>query len=330
MIDQLINDIDTYLSYSNLLDGNQKVIFLSESRSNINFLIDAGVEKYIFKLNKISQLGLKNQIRYEYDALKILEKSYVTPRIFFLDDSTTFFDYGALIMQYIDGRKLDYEEDLHESAKTFGKIHSLNLGKIDTSSFIVQDNIIDTCLEKIKSNLEEFFKSPDISVGLKISMNNYLEWADKNKDCQKFFEKDKWQVINNTEPHANNFIIGATNKRAYLIDWEKPVITDPSIDLAFFLSNVTTSWTSDFIFTEDQKDDFFKTYLMYIDTSDRDIMERVKIYTPYLNLRVLSGLFHKLLQYEKDKDNIKNINTYKRLKEFLNIDYIKSEVSQLR
>ena len=322
LIDELTNDIDMYLGYSNLLDDKHKVVFLTESESNINFLIDVGAEKYIFRLSKNSQLGLRNQIKYEYDALKILEKSYVTPRTFFLDDSTTFFDYGVLIMQYIKGRRLEYQRDFHEVAKTFGKIHSLNLDKIDVSNFIVRDDIIDDCLEKSRVNLKKFFKSPKIDANVKIKINDFLEWGEKNKKCKKFFEKDKWQVINNTEPHLDNFVISDRNRKAYLLDWEKPVIADPSIELSYFLSPVTTMWTGNYAFSEDEKDDFFKTYIMYLDKRDRDIVERVKIYTPYICLKELSKLANRLLVYENDTGTNKDINEYKKLKEYINIEFM--------
>lgn len=318
-IKELTQSIDTYLSYSNLLDDNHKVIFLSESKSNINFLIDVGVEKYVFRLNKESKLGLRNQIRYEYDALKTLERSYVTPRTFFLDDSTTFFEYGVLIMQFIEGRPLEYRRDTQEAAKIFGKIHSLDTEKIDAKSFIIEENIIEKSLEKTKRNLEGFLSSSDIDIKVKLKISEFVDWAEKNKSVGKYFKKDKWNAINNTEPHANNFIISDTKKRGYLIDWEKPLVCDPSVDIAYFLSPITTHLSRSYTFSEDKIDDFFKTYIMYLDKCDRDIVERVRLFTPFLYLESLSEVLNTLISCDREK--ILDLN-YMKHREVIEMEFI--------
>lgn len=317
MLSKLQNDIDVYLSYSNLLDDNHKVIFLSESESNINFLIDVGVEKYVFRLNKLSELGLRNQIRYEYDALKTLERSYVTPTTFFLDDSTTFFEYGVLIMQYIEGRPLEYRKDLQEAAKIFGTIHSLDTKKIDTSSFLKCENIVEDSLIRSRNYLDGFLKSNKLDMDVKLKISKFLEWGENNKKCGAYFKKDAWNTINNTEPHAKNFIISDRKRKGFLIDWEKPILSDPSVDLAYFLSPLSTFMTGDYIFTEDERDNFFKTYIMYLDRYDRDIIERVRIYTPFLYLELLSKLVSKFIKLEDGQDT-----KHKRIKQIVNIDFI--------
>lgn len=316
-IDELKNDIDVYLSYSNLLDNNHKVIFLSESETNINFLIDAESEKYVFRLNKISKFGLKNQIRYEYDALKFLEKSYVTPKTFFLDDSTTFFEYGALIMQYIEGRPLQYEKDLHEAAKIFGRIHSLDTEKLDISNFVMEENIVKKSINNSKDYLEGFLKSNRLDMNLKLKISDFLEWGDKNQGYSLYFEKDRWNTINNTQPHGKNFIISERKRKGFLIDWENPIVSDPSIDLAYFLSPITTFMTSGYIFSEDERDDFFKTYIMYLDRYDREILERVRVYTPFLYLELISKLIRELIELEENQGD-----KYKKLKQVINIDFV--------
>lgn len=319
MFNELRKDIDVYLSYSNLLDNNHEVKFLSESSNNINFLIDAESEKYLFRLNKHSELKLRNQIRYEYDALKTLEKSYVTPRTFFLDDSTTFFDYGVLIMQFIEGRHLEYDnqKDLQEAAKILAKIDSLDTKKIDVSNFIVRENIIKDSLDKSKAYLEKYKDDKNLDISIKLKIHTLFEWAERNKDCASYFEKDKWQTINNTETNSKNFIISKKKTKGFLIDWEKPVVADPSLDIAYFLSPITSFINGDYILSQDEKDDFFKTYIMYLDKCDRDIIERVRVYTPYLNLLLLCQTIDNFLNIED-----KNSSAYKNFLSIVNIEFI--------
>lgn len=313
MIKELAKNIDTYLSYSNLLDNTHKVRFLSESESNINFLVDAENSKYLFRLNKSSKLGIRNQIRYEYDALKTLEKSHVTPRTFFLDDSSTFFEYGAMIMQYIVGRPLEYKKDVNEAARIFATIHSIDTEKIDISSFVTRENIVEDSLNKSKIYLDRILKSSKIDTKLKLKISDFFDWAEKNKSCQIYFKKNRWNTINNTEPHAKNFIISQRKERGYMIDWEQAVISDPAVDISYFLSPLTTSIYGDYILSKDEVDNFLKTYIMYLDKDNRDIVERVKLYTPYAYLRILTEMISESID-SKDEKFTKVINA-----EFLNM-----------
>lgn len=276
-----------YLSYSSLLDDSHRVIFLSETESNINFLIDAEEQKYFFRLNKNSKLGLRNQIKYEYEALKTLGKTHVTPKVFFLDDSSTFFEYGALIMQYIEGRPLDYKGDMNEAAKIFARIHSLDIDNVNTSHFLKSENIVEESLDRSKSYLKNLISS-EIDIKLKLKLSELLEFCEKNKSCGDYFGKDRWNTINNTAPNAKNFIISETKRKGYLIDWEKPIISDPAVDIAYFLSPIVTSIHGDYIFSKDEEDNFFKRYIMNLDKYDRDIVERVNTYRPYMTLELLS------------------------------------------
>ena len=241
----------------------------------------------------------------------------MTPTTFFLDDSTTFFEYGVLIMQYIEGRPLEYKKDLQEAAKIFGTIHSLDTNKIDTSSFLKCENIVEDSLSRSTKYLDGFLKSNKLDVDVKLKITDFLEWAQKNKRHGSYFKKDAWNTINNTQPHAKNFIISDRKRKGFLIDWEKPILSDPSVDLAYFLSPLSTFMTSDYIFTEDERDNFFKTYIMYLDRYDRDIIERVKIYTPFLYLELLSKLVNKFINIECSEDL-----EYKRLKQIVNTDFI--------
>lgn len=313
MIKELAKNIDTYLSYSNLLDNTHKVRFLSESESNINFLVDAENSKYLFRLNKSSKLGIRNQIRYEYDALKTLEKSHVTPRTFFLDDSSTFFEYGAMIMQYIVGRPLEYKKDVNEAARIFATIHSIDTEKIDISSFVTRENIVEDSLNKSKIYLDRILKSSKIDTKLKLKISDFFDWAEKNKSCQIYFKKNRWNTINNTEPHAKNFIISQRKERGYMIDWEQAVISDSAVDISYFLSPLTTSIYGDYILSKDEVDNFLKTYIMYLDKDNRDIVERVKLYTPYAYLRILTEMISESID-SKDEKFTKVINA-----EFLNM-----------
>lgn len=310
-------EVNNYIEIGNKFE----VDFLAQGEYNANFVIDTGKKKYVFRVNTGSQLELENQIRYEYDALKRLEISGVTPRVYFVDDTKSFFDYGILIMEYLEGRPLEYDKDLDKAATIFSKIHSLNLNIIDTSNFIVEEKLFSARVSEAKRLLKDFLISPKADNKLKKFFTRFLEWAEENKWKEIYFIENKWHVINNTEVNSHNFIIG--KEKSFLIDWEKPVISDPCQDLTQFLAPTTTLWKANYILTKEEKEYFFDEYIKGVNKRDNDIEERVNLYNPYLYLRALSWCAYAWLEYQKPDKDIKNMDTFKKIEEYLDLDFMK-------
>lgn len=328
---KLIKQIYEYLKSNKINDiipitNNYTVSFLAQGEYNINFVIESCEKKYVFRINTGSQLELDNQIKYEYDALKALEVSKVTPKALYVDDTKSFFDYGILIMEFLEGRPLEYNKDLNKAAKIFAGIHSLDLSKTNTNSFIIEENIFNDRIIEGKRLLKDFFVSPIISKELKDFFDRFLNWAEKNRNKERYFLEDKWHVVNNTEVNSHNFIIGKTE--SYLIDWEKPVISDPCQDLTQFLAPTTTLWKTEYILSQEEKNGFFKVYTEGLNGKDKNIKERVNLYTPYLYLRALSWCAYAYLEYQKPDKDIKNMDTFKKIQDYLDIDFMKKLLNE--
>ncbi|MGF7060404.1 phosphotransferase [Brassicibacter mesophilus] len=328
---KLIKQIYEYLKSNKINDiipitNNYTVSFLAQGEYNINFVIESCEKKYVFRINTGSQLELDNQIKYEYDALKALEVSKVTPKALYVDDTKSFFDYGILIMEFLEGRPLEYNKDLNKAAKIFAGIHLLDLSKTNTNSFIIEENIFNDRIIEGKRLLKDFFVSPIISKELKDFFDRFLNWAEKNRNKERYFLEDKWHVVNNTEVNSHNFIIGKTE--SYLIDWEKPVISDPCQDLTQFLAPTTTLWKTEYILSQEEKNGFFKVYTEGLNGKDKNIKERVNLYTPYLYLRALSWCAYAYLEYQKPDKDIKNMDTFKKIQDYLDIDFMKKLLNE--
>ena len=148
-----------------------------------------------------------------------------------------------------------------------------------------------------------------------------MNWAEANKYKEKYFLENRWQVINNTEVNSHNFIIGEL--KSYLIDWEKPVISDPCQDLTQFLADTTTLWKTEHILTSEEKDRFIERYIKGLKGKDKNIKERIELYNPYLYLRALAWCAYAYLEYKKDDKEIKNMDTYKKIQQYLDIDFMR-------
>ncbi|MGJ0847184.1 phosphotransferase [Tissierella praeacuta] len=311
------NNRKTILKELNLTDDFE-VKFLAQGEYNINFTIESFPNKYVFRVNTGSQLQIDNQIGYEFNSLKYLESSSVTPRVFFVDSSKLFFDYGILIMEFLEGVPLDYGKDLNKAAKIFSKIHSLEIRP--DNHFIIEKNIFSARINEGERLLANIWDSTIVDKKIKSFFYQFLDWAKINKDKEKYFIDNPWYVINNTEVNSHNFIIG--EKNSYLIDWEKPVISDPAQDLTQFLSPTTTLWKTNYILSNGEKEEFFRNYINGLKGEDKDIRDRVQLYTPYLYLRALGWCAYAYVEYHDPKKEIKNRDTFEKIKEYLNIDFM--------
>lgn len=294
------------------------VAFLAQGEYNINFTLSSYPNKYVFRVNTGSQLQINNQIVYEFNTLRYLESSTVTPKVFFVDSSKMYFDYGILIMEFLEGTPLDYRKDLMKAAKIFSKIHSLEIRK--DNHFITEKNIFSARIDEGERLLANIWDSPIVDKRVKSFFDKFLDWVKVNRDKEKYFIDDPWHVINNTEVNSHNFIIGEEN--FYLIDWEKPVISDPTQDLTQFLSPTTTLWKTNYILSSDEKEEFFNNYTNGLNGKDKNIRDRVHLYTPYLYLRALGWCAHAYVEYHNPKKEIKNMDTFQKIKEYLDIDFM--------
>ncbi|QEK12982.1 phosphotransferase [Crassaminicella thermophila] len=323
--DRLKDKIYDYLKNNSILSkldlkNNVYVTFLAQGEYNVNFIITDGMKKYVFRVNTGSQLELENQIKYEYDALRALEKSGVTPKVYYVDDKKAYFDYGILIMEFLEGRPLEYDKDLKKAANIFSRIHSLDFKKINRDHFIVEENIFSERILEARRLLKNFLVSYLVDPKLKRYFDNFLNWCEKHKNKEKYFIENKWHVINNTEVNSHNFIIGEKNN--FLIDWEKPVISDPCQDLTQFLAKTTTLWKANYILSEEEIESFFQEYVNSLCIPDDHIRERVRLYTPYLYLRALSWCAYAWLEYQNPNKDIQNMDTIRKIEEYLDIEFM--------
>lgn len=289
-----------------------RVEFLAQGEYNKNFLVATETGKYVFRINTGSQLNLDNQIEYEYKAIKKLEISGVTPRVFFYDDTRTYFDEGILMMNYLEGRPLDYKSDLNVAASIFARIHTLDVTPFKNTLLIENKLCRDRVIEGQRW-LSDFLNSNRPDRESQQIIYKLLDYCDQHADKEdRYFVQNPWMAVNNTEVNSHNFIIG--EERSYLIDWEKPVISDPVQDICQFLAPTTTLWRSNDLLTVAQISGFYKVYQ---EATGQNIEERVLIYNPFLYLRALSWCAGAWLTYTDESRVIRNEQTFKVIENYL-------------
>lgn len=298
------HDIDTDIDFVRYISQSENVKLLGKGEYNSNYLID---DDYLIRIARGSQMHLDNQIEYEYNALKFLEKSNVTAKVYDLKkDKLSGISY--LTEEYLIGRDLDYHTDLKIAAYLLSQIHSLDV--------IGQDFI--KAGSPFNMMFDEFTQM----------FSHYQKWDKKNNTTEKKISDMLKYIKNlglcstlenpcliNTELNNKNFII---DEKSYVIDWEKPIIGEREQDLAHFLAPTTTFWKTDVIFDNDTMDDFLNEY---------DKLSEIKVdrkkFVKYLLFTCLRGITWCSMAYTQYVDENRDSGfTFEKIKAYLSDEFL--------
>ena len=304
--------------------------FLAQGEYNINYLIEDEEEKYVLRLNLGSQMDLDDQIGYEFSALKALAPSGVTPRPFYLDNSREKLDYGLLMMEYLPGRHLDYQKDLKAAAKVFARIHKLDVESADR--LIREEKPLTAIWNECDSLLAEYFDSeladPEIKDFLRRMKADLAEKKEREAELMDLFPL----ALVNTEVNSNNFLINDQFNLAYLVDWEKPLVTSPLQDLSHFMVPTTTLWKTNFIFNQGEEEEFLHHYLKErgMDSKYHEVKDALKLFNQFSAMRGISWSAMAWVEYQTTDREIKNQDTFETMDSYLRLDFLEMLFPDLR
>lgn len=298
---------------------------LARGEYNLNYLVAAGPQKMVFRVNMGTQIDRDDQIQYEFATLKLLENSGVTPVPYFVDDTRTLFDRGVGIMAYLPGRPLDYATDRDAAASLFARIHEVPVPNAE-HHLIREEAPLDLIFRECSGLLETYFRSDLADPTIRAFLKEVLAWASETRAQERFYQEDPWPCIINTEVNSGNFIVNPPQNSIHLVDWEMPRWGDPSQDLSHFCSPLTTLWKTDYRMTPGDKAHFLETYARHIrDPHLRDtLQERVRLRDPFVYLRGISWSAMGWVAYQTEFAGVKNADTWETLQRYLKIDFIRS------
>lgn len=228
------------------------VSFLAAGEYNQNFLVQSGEKRLVFRINRGSQLGLSDQIGYEFNVLRCVEPSGVTPRPLRVHSGTRPFGGGVMLMEFLPGKALVYERDLKPAAGIFARIHALP----PCPELVVQKDPVAAIASESLALINRY---PDhlLTRQRRMLLDYHQRIKRLGEDNRLLFAADRPCVVN-TEVNSGNFLISAHG--AYLVDWEKAVVSSRYQDLGHFLSPTTTLWKTSTVFTNEHKHEFLKAY----------------------------------------------------------------------
>lgn len=274
-------------------------------------------KKLVLRINFGSQMHLKNQIRYEFEALKLLEKSNRTPKAIYVDDTKTNLDYGVLVMEFIEGEHLDYKKDLFLASKCLADIHSVKLK--ENHHLIKPKNPLAAILDECEDMFKVYWNSTITDSKNKLKIRELL---DISKKKFKSGQKVDFKCVVNTELNSTNFLV--KDEGASLVDWEKPIYGDPAQDLGHFLAPTTTFWKTDVILSQNKINDFIDSYIVDVDSRfpTTGLKERVMDFVPANCLRGITWSAMAWVEYRDPNKEVFNESTFKKLDEYLSDDFL--------
>lgn len=293
-----------------------KISKIGQGDYNINYRIQDGNRNLLLRLNIESQSGLVNQIAYEYKTLRFLKPYGIAPTPIYLDDSKNYFTYGLLVEEFIPGNELVFSIDsIKRTAKTIAKLHSI---PIKGQDFMRWNNPLKEQYDQAKDDLEKYKKRKVKNKELISLGSNFLSKLEKNLSN---FEKEYVpRSLTHTDLNAANII--DNGQEAYLLDWEKARIDDPSYDVAIFFSKLLNLWASPRVLTTDEKRAFLDVYIQ--ETNDETIEKRIK---NRLILYTLHGVFWAAQRLSDVEEGVidKNLGeqNYERYKKFADLEELK-------
>ena len=283
------------------------VLGQGEYNLNYTFIHPVTGQKYVLRINTGSQMHLTDQIGYEYAALECLAPSGRTPK-----PLCCWPEQGMLVMEYLPGRALDYHTDLDIAAQILADIHCTPVPKdcrLLRPSYPAQA-IYDECLQMVRHYFDWNGADPVVCHLLQ-------QLIDEIGKLPLEEPSDAPLCMVNTELNSGNFLIDGEN--SHLVDWEKPLLSEPAQDLGHFLAPTTTFWKTDVILAPAQVNDFVSKYIEAVagrmDCSS--LSTRLPLFFTVTCLRGVTWCAMAYREYCQPGRQLRNEDTFRKLQAYL-------------
>ena len=314
-----LSALHDHLVVSKWLTDVREVRFLAAGEYNANYHVRAGSGEYVLRVNHGSQLGLgSGQIEYEFGVLTAVAPSGVTPRPYHVDPHPELLPGGALLMEYLPGRPLDYARDLGAAGRIFARVHALPPGQ----GLLRQEKAVLDIASESEGLLNRFpdHPMPALRDRLLAYRDEVVELYEQNRG---FFSAEPLVMVN-TEVNSGNFLIGDGNAGGdYLVDWEKAVVSTRYQDLGHFLVPTTTLWKTSTRLTREQRREFLAAYRRELGAlgaavPDMEALDRgSSLLERTILLRALSWCFMAFYEYTRTERAIRNEDTFATIRQYL-------------
>ena len=300
-----------YLSPLGLEPGTDlEFTILGQGEYNLNYVFTHPVtgKKLVLRINKGSQMHLDAQIGYEFSALQNLYASGRTPKPLFCAP-----EHSLLVMEWLPGVALDYTRDMDIAAEILADIHCV---PVPQDCRLIRPGapalaIYEECLEMVQHYYDWEGADPQVTSLLEA----LVEEIGKLPLTEP---SDAPLCIVNTELNSGNFLIDR-NGISSLVDWEKPLLSEPAQDLGHFLAPTTTFWKTDVILTPEEVKRFTAKYIEAVNgrMDTTSLASRLPLYFTVTCLRGVTWCAMAYREYCQPGRELRNEDTFRKLKAYL-------------
>lgn len=263
-------------------DPEEQIIPLGSGEHNTNYLIQVyelyGEAKYLFRVNHSSRLGLTDQIEYEFAVLQSLRRSGVTPRPYYCDANPgKALGDGALLMEFLEGRPLNYGGDWQVAAQVLAKIHSVPAD----GRLIVQMNPVREFARECQG-LVQGFRLPPNGEDMLARLGECVEKLEGLAEKFDLIADSESPVIVNGGACSSDFLIDdeGDTKIGKLVDWECGVVSSRYVDIGQFFAQACQIGEFGYCRDEKEKQRFAQAYIDAgsFDMSVDEVVRRATVY----------------------------------------------------
>ena len=290
---------------------------LGQGEYNLNYVFSHPVtgKKLVLRINRGSQMHLEDQIGYEFSALEALAPSGRTPKPLFCSR-----EQNLLVMEWLPGRALDYRTDMETAAEILADIHAV---PVPADCRLLRPAaparaIYEECLEMVQHYYTWEEANPTVTELLKtlVAEIGKLPLSEPS---------DAPLCMVNTELNSGNFLIDRSGV-SHLVDWEKPLLSEPAQDLGHFLAPTTTFWKTDVILTPEEVKAFAESYIAAVgDRMDTATLSaRLPLFFTVTCLRGVTWCAMAYREYCAPGRELRNEDTFRKLQAYLEPEFLQN------
>lgn len=346
--DKLMKDVHGYVRSNAALrsavgigdNGQVTLSPLGMGEHNKNYLLEAGGERFVLRVNVVKQPFHDDQVAYEFAALEELSSSGCTPQPVYLDNSAEALGEGVLVESFCEGDMLDFDHlrpgDLRCAAQIMADLHAIPVGTQTKLHKPVDPlrELFDECVQRFELYRSSAYEDARIT--------RWAQWFldESEKALQAPCSREDFTHIVNTEPLPSHFLIPADAAReaagndepsgafcanpGSFVDWERPIVGEVAQDVAFFTTPTVTFWDSEFLFPSSQVEAFVDDYWRAVDGRfERGLFdERFAAWRKMTALRSVMWCCRALITYSGNVKAHTTEKTVRKLPVYLSDDFM--------
>ena len=295
-----------------------------EHNANFTFAHPRTGQKLVLRVNYISQLGLEDQIGYEYEALRFLQPSNCTPRPRYVDRSKQLHGHGVLVMDFHEGRYPVFKsaEDMARVAAMLANVHAVPVGP--DCPLLRPGDPLRAQFEECAGYFAVYRSSALADPSACVAIDHMMALTERALNTP--FDPADACHVQNTEAVSDHFLLSEGGSADCMVDWEKPIVGEVAQDVAYFLSPTTTIWTSGekHVFSASEREAFVDAYWSAVDGRfDRGRFEhRFDAYVKTNCMRGITWSANAWVEYHDPARPLKNPETFELLKTYLSSDFL--------